>query len=143
MLSALQEVVKISCDDESSAENKDALLLHWSNILEEFIKHNAYPYGNRDSPNANAIRTAFGRDLPLRAKKLEEMLSKSQRRWCKLRKVLSTPKKASATTAEITPLFRLRQLENAQIPGVTLSEYYRQANLDKTSEHISRLKILR
>ncbi|KAI9660993.1 MAG: hypothetical protein M1821_009320 [Bathelium mastoideum] len=139
---AIQEACEIASKDDLSRKVRQSLLSHWSIIVEEFIKHGANPYANRNSPNGNAIRAAFGLDLPLRAKELEILLNRSQRRWNRLGKFLALKQSSKASTVAI-PLFRLKQLENAQIPGHSFSEHYTDRDGDcspKRSNPISNFK---
>ena len=125
----LLEIRKIA-SEETSPEKRKRLLLHWAKIIDEFVKHDADPYANKNGPSANSIREAFGHDLPKVARAFEETMSKSQRAWSRLGKFLTKSPKAYQ---DVTPLFRQIQLENAQLPGLTLSEHFRAPAADRSS----------
>lgn len=120
----LLEIREIA-SEETSPEKWKRLLLHWAKIIDEFVKHDADPYANKNGPCANSIREAFGQDLPKIARAFEETMSKSQRSWSRLRKFLTKSPVCSKAYQDVTPLFRQIQLENARLPGHSNFEHFR------------------
>jgi hypothetical protein len=116
--------------DETSPEQRRRLLLHWAQIIDEFIKHDADPYANKNGPCANAIREAFGSEMPKVARAFEDRLNKSQRVWVRLGKFLSFSNDTAKSGNDLVPLFRQIQLENAQMPIGSHWEYYNQSDTD-------------
>jgi len=127
----LQEACKVSADDSIDTRLKSDLLSVWAEIVELFITHKANPYENRNAPNGNAIRAAFGRAMPDKSRQLELKLDKSKRRISRLGNFFLGGH-SFKNTVDTMPLYRLRQLQKAQMPGLTHAEYYQQKPDEKS-----------
>jgi hypothetical protein len=107
-------------------KTRTLMLGHWSDIAEILIRHGADPLINRDSQIGSRIREAFGTHVPDRAKDLERLLKRTQRRWSSLGKFLVPSLKARPPPSleEITALPVLNKLRSINSPQASLGEYY-------------------
>ncbi|TAQ86208.1 hypothetical protein B7494_g5468 [Chlorociboria aeruginascens] len=120
----LKEASKITSEGSIDDAQKNLILLHWAEIVEVFISHEADPLINRDSPMASKIREIFGPSMPHKARDLEKLLKRTRKRWSTIGKFI-TPRnwKLEKLNIEVTSLPVLRRLESATIAPPPWSEY--------------------
>lgn len=81
----------VEASHNTSIDGLQRCLEHRSLIVEDFIKHDANPKANRNSPLGSRIREAFGKHAPDRARSLEAMIKRSHKKWLAAGKI-SLPK---------------------------------------------------